>query len=84
MDRQIIACDMQCEPLDPTNHYYVVNASSMAGRVHIYDIDNLCKELHKPYRVEKHSDAYDCHYFFYKKHKFYGLVTRKETDNERK
>lgn len=78
MDKQIVACDIQATPLDFNDPFYIKNASDTGNAIHVYGIDNLCKKLNMPFRVEEHDKHSMCHYFIYKNHKFFGLVHKEE------
>lgn len=80
MDKQIIACDIQTLPLDFKRPFYINNASDSGNTIHVFNIDNLCKELGMPFKVEEHSKSLTCHYFMYKNHKFFGLVEKEKVD----
>ena len=79
MNKQIKAAEIRCTPLDETDPFNVCIAGSEEA-VHIYGIDNLCKELDIQWDVAPHDDEYDAHYFMYKGHKFFGLVSKEKTD----
>ena len=83
MDQQIMACDIQLVPLDFNDPFYINNASGTKAEIHVFGIDNLCKELDIPFNVEEHSKGLVRHYFMYKNHKFFGLVEKGES-HERK
>ena len=76
MNKQIKACEIQNIPVDPDDPFYINNASANYLAIHVYNIDNLCKELKEDYRTEEFSDKYDRHYIMYKGYKFFGLVDK--------
>ena len=78
MDKQIEAAELQNIPVDIENPFYILNASSTPGKIHVYNIDNLCKELNQPFIPEEHSDQLICHYFMYNGYKFFGLIDKEE------
>lgn len=84
MDMQIVACDLQSIPADPSDPYYIKNASSTEKRIHVYNIDNLCDQLGLEYKSEPHSkgDEFDCHYIMYRGYRFFGLEDINDDERE--
>ena len=77
MDKQIQADMLQNEVPNEEDKFYICNASAdLHKSVHVYGIDNLCKELNEPYSIEEHSMGVDRHYIVYKDYKFFGLAER--------
>ena len=81
MDKQIVAAQYMKEPVDKNDHFYICIACGLANEIHVYGIDNLCKELNMSINVEPYSDEYVKHYFKYHGYKFFGLIERKENTN---
>lgn len=78
LDNQILAIRLINKPLDSKNPFYVCNCNyDVDGNIHIYNIDNLCKELNIPYQMEEFDSEKEIHFFIYKGYKFYGLVKKK-------
>ena len=84
MNKQIKAVELQTSVIDNDHPYYICNASATKGEVHVFNIDNLCKELGISWNVEPHSDEYVKHYISYKGYKFFGLVEKEDNTNEGK
>lgn len=78
MDKQIKANELQAIPVDVNDPYYIKNAQHTEKKVHVFNIDNLCKELNIEYETEDHSTEFYCHYIMYKGYKFFGLVSKEE------
>lgn len=76
MDRQIEAAEIQNIPVSNANPYYIRIAGNIPQEIHIYGIDNLCKELNIHWNVENHSNEFERHYFMYRGYKFFGLVEK--------
>lgn len=78
MNKQIKACELQAISVKADDPYYIKNAQHTEKKVHVFGIDNLCKELNIEYETEDHSSEFYCHYIMYKDYKFFGLVSKEE------
>ena len=76
MDAQIRAVEIINTPLFKDDYFRVCIAGAYAKKVHVYNIDELCTLLHKPWRVEAWDGRKDTHYFKYRGYKFFGLVDK--------
>lgn len=81
MDKQIVARQYINESFDENDPFYICIAGGISNEIHVYGIDNLCRELNMSINVEPHSDEYVKHYFMYHGYKFFGLIERKENMN---
>lgn len=74
LDNQICASRLMSRPLYASDPFYVNVCSGFSKNIHVYQIDNLCKELGISYKVGYKNDEYEEHYLVYKGYKFFGLV----------
>lgn len=78
MDNQILASRIMSKSLYSDKPYYVaVCGNSDERKIHIYGIENLCRELNISYKVSEWDDEYEEHYFIYKNYRFFGLSKKR-------
>ena len=76
MDDQILAHRLINTPLYSKDPFYVCNCSWGGKEIHLYKIDNLCKELKISYKIKDFDSETVEHFFIYKGYKFYGLYKK--------
>lgn len=77
MDNQIFAHKLANRSLYSKEPFYVCNCRKATEKeVHIYGIDNLCKELNITYKIKDYDSETIEHFFIYKGYKFFGLVEK--------